>query len=42
MAKPLLFVDDARAKVKKGIAIVSTAVATTLGPKERGGRALQL
>ena len=35
MAKQLLFSEDARAKLKKGIDMVSTAVATTLGPKGR-------
>ena len=35
MAKQLLFADDARAKMRKGIDIVSTAVASTLGPKGR-------
>ncbi|HSG18892.1 MAG TPA: chaperonin GroEL [Anaerolineae bacterium] len=35
MAKQLLFAEDARAKLKKGIDMVATAVATTLGPKGR-------
>ncbi len=35
MAKQLLFSEDARAKLKKGIDMVATPVATTLGPKGR-------
>ncbi|MGD2048763.1 MAG: chaperonin GroEL [Chloroflexota bacterium] len=35
MAKQLLFSEDARIKLKKGIDMVSTPVATTLGPKGR-------
>ena len=35
MAKQLLFSEDARAKLKKGVDMVSTPVATTLGPKGR-------
>jgi chaperonin GroEL len=35
MAKQLLFSDDARAKLKRGIDTVATPVATTLGPKGR-------
>ena len=35
MAKQLLFSDDARVKLKKGIDTVATPVATTLGPKGR-------
>ena len=33
MVKQLLFADDAPAKLKKGIDIVATSAATTLGPK---------
>ncbi len=35
MAKQLLFSEDARRKLKKGIDTVATAVSTTLGPKGR-------
>ena len=35
MAKQLIFAEDARRKLKKGIDTVATAVATTLGPKGR-------
>jgi chaperonin GroEL len=35
MAKQLVFAEDARRKLKKGIDTVATAVATTLGPKGR-------
>ena len=35
MAKQLLFSEDARRKLKKGIDAVATAVSTTLGPKGR-------
>ena len=35
MAKQLVFSEDARRKLKKGIDTVATAVATTLGPKGR-------
>ncbi|UCC53985.1 MAG: chaperonin GroEL, partial [Anaerolineaceae bacterium] len=35
MAKQLVFSEDARRKLKKGIDTVSTAVVTTLGPKGR-------
>ena len=35
MAKQLVFAEDARRKLKKGIDAVATAVATTLGPKGR-------
>jgi chaperonin GroEL len=35
MAKQLLFSEDARSRMKKGIDMVSTPVATTLGPKGR-------
>ena len=35
MAKQLVFAEDARRKLKKGIDVVATAVATTLGPKGR-------
>jgi chaperonin GroEL len=35
MAKQLVFAEDARRKLKKGIDVVATAVSTTLGPKGR-------
>src|SRR5210317_1289236 len=35
MAKQLVFSEDARRKLKKGIDTVATAVSTTLGPKGR-------
>jgi chaperonin GroEL len=35
MAKQLIFSEDARRKLKRGIDMVATAVATTLGPKGR-------
>ncbi|MFO7537718.1 MAG: chaperonin GroEL [Chloroflexota bacterium] len=35
MAKQLIFAEDARRKLKKGIDAVATAVSTTLGPKGR-------
>ena len=35
MAKQLMFSEDARRKLKKGIDTVATAVSTTLGPKGR-------
>ncbi len=35
MAKQLIFSEDARRKLKKGIDVVATAVSTTLGPKGR-------
>ena len=35
MAKQLIFSEDARRKLKKGIDTVATAVSTTLGPKGR-------
>lgn len=35
MAKQLLYAEDAREKLKKGVDIVAKAVATTLGPKGR-------
>jgi chaperonin GroEL len=35
MAKQLIFAEDARRKLKKGIDTVATAVSTTLGPKGR-------
>ena len=35
MAKQLAFSEDARARLKAGVDILATAVATTLGPKGR-------
>jgi chaperonin GroEL len=35
MAKQLLFDDQARAKLKRGIDVLAVAVKTTLGPKGR-------
>jgi len=35
MAKQLIFAEDARHRLSKGMEILATAVATTLGPKGR-------
>ena len=35
MAKQLVFSEDARRKLKKGVDTLASAVATTLGPKGR-------